>query len=130
MKRSLGPQESLFFALMQMRGQRTVRTGELIGPMGITSQQEEELLRRLARGRLIARVRRGLYLIPSRLPVGGSWSPDEVLALNTLIEDRGGAIKSVARTRSIVTDSTIKFQPEFTPTTIASLEIGPSAPYR
>jgi predicted transcriptional regulator of viral defense system len=90
MKRSLGPQESLFFALMQMRGQRTVRTGELIGPMGITSQQEEELLRRLARGRLIARVRRGLYLIPSRLPVGGSWSPDEVLALNTLIEDRGG----------------------------------------
>src|SRR5882672_9208110 len=90
MKRSLGPQESLFFALMQMRGQRTVRTGELIGPMEITSQQEEELLRRLARGRLIARVRRGLYLIPSRLPVGGSWSPDEVLAPNTLIEDRGG----------------------------------------
>ncbi len=44
----------------------------------------------LARGRLIARVRRGLYLIPSRLPVGGSWSPDEVLALNTLIEDRRG----------------------------------------
>lgn len=76
-----------------MRGQRTVRTGELIGPMGITSQQEEELLRCLARGRLIARVRRGLYLIPSRLPVGGSWSPDEVLALNTLIEDAGGAIK-------------------------------------
>ena len=28
MKRSLGPQESLFFALMQMRGQRTVRTGK------------------------------------------------------------------------------------------------------
>ena len=88
MKRSLGPQESLFFALMQMRGQRTIRTGELIGPMGITSQQEEELLRRLARGRLIARVRCGLYLVPSRLPVGGSWSPDEVLALNTLVEDR------------------------------------------
>jgi hypothetical protein len=66
MKRSLGPQESLFFALMQMRDQRTVRTGELIGPMGITSHQEEELLRRLARGRLIVRVRRGLYLVPSR----------------------------------------------------------------
>jgi len=98
--------------------------------MGITGQQEEELLRRLARGRLIARVRRGLYLIPSRLPVGGSWSPDEVLALNTLIEDRGGAIKFVARTRSIATGSTIKFQPEFMRTTIASQEIGPSAPYR
>src|SRR4030081_2051130 len=90
MKRSLGPQETLFFALMQMRGHRTVRTGQLIGPMGITSQQEEELLRRLARGRLLVRVRRGLYLVPPRLPVGASWSPDEVLALNTLIEDRGG----------------------------------------
>ncbi len=90
MKRSLGPQETLFFGLMQMRGQRTVRTGELVRPMGITPQQEGELLRRLARGRLVARVRRGLYLVPSRLPVGGSWSPDEILALNTLIEDRAG----------------------------------------
>jgi predicted transcriptional regulator of viral defense system len=79
MKRSLGPRETLFFALMQMRGQRTVRTGELLDPMELTSQQEEELLRRLARGRLIARVRRGLYLIPSRLPVGGSWSPERSL---------------------------------------------------
>jgi hypothetical protein len=33
-------------ALMQMRDQRTVRTEELIGPMGITSQQDVELLRR------------------------------------------------------------------------------------
>ena len=90
MKRSLGPQETLFFALMQLRGQRTVRTGELIAPMGITPKQEDELLQRLARGPLIARVRRGLYLVPSRLPVGGAWSPDEILALNTLIEDRGG----------------------------------------
>lgn len=90
MKRSLGPQETLFFGLMQMRGQRTVRTGELVGPMGITPLQEEELLRRLARGRLIARVRRGLYLVPSRLPVGGAWSPDEILALNTLVGDRAG----------------------------------------
>ena len=91
MKRSLGPQETLFFSLMQLRGQRTVRTGELVAPMGITPRQEEEVLQRLARGRLIARVRRGLYLVPSRLPVGGSWSPDEVFALNTLIEDRSGS---------------------------------------
>ena len=90
MKNSLGPLETLFFSLMHLRGQRTVRTGELTAPMGITPNQEEELLQRLARGPLIARVRRGLYLVPSRLPVGGSWSPDEILALNTLIEDRGG----------------------------------------
>lgn len=90
MKKSLGPQETLFFALMQMRDQRLVRTGDLIGPMRITPQQEEDLLGRLARGRLIARVRRGLYLVPSRLPLGGSWSPDEILALDALIKDRKG----------------------------------------
>jgi predicted transcriptional regulator of viral defense system len=39
---------------------------------------------------LIARVRPGLYLVPARLPLGGSWSPDEALALNTLMDDRQG----------------------------------------
>lgn len=90
MKKALGAQETLFFSLMQMRGQRTVRTGDLLDPMRITRPQEEDLLRRLARKRLIARVRRGLYLVPPRLPLGGSWSPEETLALNTLIEDRQG----------------------------------------
>jgi predicted transcriptional regulator of viral defense system len=31
-----------------------------------------------------------LYLLPRRLPLGGTWTPDEILALNTLIEDRRG----------------------------------------
>jgi hypothetical protein len=39
---------------------------------------------------MIARVRRGLYLVPPRLPLGGAWTPDEILAINTLIEDREG----------------------------------------
>jgi predicted transcriptional regulator of viral defense system len=39
---------------------------------------------------MIARVRRGLYLLPPRLPLGGKWSPDEILALNTLIKDSRG----------------------------------------
>jgi predicted transcriptional regulator of viral defense system len=44
----------------------------------------------MSRGGLIARVRPGLYLVPPQLPLGGSWSPDETLALNTLMEDRQG----------------------------------------
>ena len=44
----------------------------------------------MARGGLIARVRPGLYLVPAQLPLGGAWSPDEILALNTLMEDRQG----------------------------------------
>jgi predicted transcriptional regulator of viral defense system len=35
---------------------------------------------------MIAQVRRGLYLVPERLPLGGRWSPDEGLALNALFD--------------------------------------------
>lgn len=48
------------------------------------------MLGRLARKGLIARVRRGLYLVPPKLPLGGKWSPGEFLALKTLIGDKDG----------------------------------------
>jgi predicted transcriptional regulator of viral defense system len=90
MKTGLGKQERQLLAYLQMRGRRTVQTGDLVDPLRLTPEQERELFRRMARGGLLARVRRGLYLAPSRLPLGGSWSPGEALALNTLINDRGG----------------------------------------
>jgi len=90
MKTKLGRQEMQMLAYLQMRKRRTVRTGELTGPLQLTRDQERELFRRMARGGLIARVRPGLYLAPAQLPLGGSWSPDETLALNTLMEDRRG----------------------------------------
>jgi predicted transcriptional regulator of viral defense system len=90
MATALGKIESQFFAYVQMRRLQTVRTGELIDALGVTPQQERELLSRLARRSLIARVRRGLYLVPPRLPPGGRWSPGEFLALTTLLEDQGG----------------------------------------
>jgi predicted transcriptional regulator of viral defense system len=87
MKKRLGQQETQLLAYLQLRKLRTVRTGELTGPLQITREQERELFRRMSRGGLIARVRPGLYLVPALLPLGGSWSPDETLALNTLMED-------------------------------------------
>lgn len=90
MQKILGNLERLLFAYTQLRKLNVLRTGDLTGPLAISGKQERELLSRLARTGLIARVRRGLYLVPSRLPLGGTWSPDEVLALNTLMEDRGG----------------------------------------
>ena len=87
MKRGLGPLETTFFAYIQMRGMRTVRSGELLRPLSLTEWQERKILSRLCGAGLIARVRRGVYLIPPRLPVGGKWSPDEMLALNALMED-------------------------------------------
>jgi len=90
MKVKLGKQEMQMLAYLQMRKRQTVKTGELTDPLQLSLEQERELFRRMARGGLIARVRPGFYLVPARLPLGGSWSPDETLALNTLIGDRKG----------------------------------------
>lgn len=90
MKRGLGETERLLFAYVQMRGHATLRAGELIGPLQLSGPRERNLLSRLAKAGWIVRVRRGLYLVPGKLPLGGKWSPDEILALNTLIEDRKG----------------------------------------
>src|ERR1035441_1039719 len=38
---------------------------------------------------MIARVWRGVYLVPPRLPLGGKWSPGEFLALDTLMATVG-----------------------------------------
>jgi len=77
-------------AYLQMRKRQTVRTGDLVRPLRLTRLQERELFRRLTRGRLIARVRPGLFVVPPQLPLGGSWTPDEALALDTLMQDRKG----------------------------------------
>jgi predicted transcriptional regulator of viral defense system len=86
----LGPLETQFFAYTQLQNLQLVQTGDLTRALGLTPIQERKLLSRLARSGLIARVRRGLYLVPSRLPAGGKWSPGESLALTTLITDRNG----------------------------------------
>lgn len=90
MKRRLGNLERQLFAYAQLRKLGELRTGDLLRPLGITVKQERELYSRLARAGLIAQVRRGLYLVPRELPLGGVWSPDEALALDTLIGDREG----------------------------------------
>jgi predicted transcriptional regulator of viral defense system len=91
MKKKLGDLETQFFAYVQMRKLRTVRTGDLTNsPLRFIPDQERKLLSRLSRGGLIARVRQGLYLVPPQLPLGGAWTPGEALALNTLMKDRGG----------------------------------------
>jgi len=89
-KRNIGRLEAQLLAYTQMRGWTTVRTGDLRTPMRLSADQERKLFSRLARAGMIARVWRGLYLVPPRLPLGGKWSPDEGLALATLMAARGG----------------------------------------
>src|SRR3989304_9269826 len=90
MKRVLGNLERQLFAYTQMRNLRALRTRDLTGPLDISGKQERAVLNRLAKAGMIARVRRGLYLVPPRLPLGGKWSPEEALVLDTLMDDRQG----------------------------------------
>jgi predicted transcriptional regulator of viral defense system len=90
LKRALGNLERQLFAYTQMRNLRALRTRDLTGPLSISGKQERELLNRLSKAGMIAQVRRGLYLVPPRLPLGGKWSPEEALALDTLMADRQG----------------------------------------
>jgi hypothetical protein len=71
MKQKLGRIETQFFAYVQMRQIRTVRTGDLAASVQHRRRIRAETVERLARGGLIARVRQGLYLVPLRLPLWG-----------------------------------------------------------
>ena len=90
MKKGLGEIERLLFAYVQMRKQTTVRTGDLVGPLQLSAPRERNLLSRLAKAGWIARVKRGLYLVPPRLPLGGAWTPSDAAALNALMADAKG----------------------------------------
>jgi predicted transcriptional regulator of viral defense system len=86
MKTTLGRMETQFFAYAQMRQLQKVETGDAAKALGLSPRQELKLLSRLARAGMIARVWRGVYLVPPRLPLGGKWSPGAARALNALMD--------------------------------------------
>tara|TARA_Y100001933_G_scaffold265042_1_gene334594 strand:+ start:43722 stop:44558 length:837 start_codon:yes stop_codon:yes gene_type:complete len=88
MSRQLGQLESAALAYLQLRNLRKVQSGDLTVPLRIAAKQERELLSRMARKGIIANVRKGLYLFPEKLPLGGIWTPEDALAINTLLSDR------------------------------------------
>jgi predicted transcriptional regulator of viral defense system len=88
MARKLGKLEAAALAYVQMRNLRTVKAGELAAALRITAKQDRELLSRMARAGMIAKVRNGLYLFPAKLPLGGLWTPDEATAINALMADK------------------------------------------
>jgi len=90
MNAAIGQLEARVVAYCQSRERPVVSAGDLVRDLRLTAEQERKVLSQLARKGLVARVRRGLYLAPRRLPVGGRWNPSEMLALTTLIEDSGG----------------------------------------
>jgi predicted transcriptional regulator of viral defense system len=93
MKRSgpeLGDLSARFFAYVQLRKRDTIRTGELASILNITESQERSLLHRLSKSGWIVRLKRGVYLVPPRIPAGGKYSPGTALILQKLMEEEKG----------------------------------------
>jgi predicted transcriptional regulator of viral defense system len=88
MTRRLGQLEATALAYFQMRNRRIVKTGDLVAALRMTAKQERELLSRMARARMIANVRRGLYLVPAKLPFAAAWVPDDAAVINALMADK------------------------------------------
>jgi len=75
-------------AYVQMRNLRTVHSGDLVTSLKLSAKQEQDLLSRMNQRGIIAQVRRGLYLVPTKLPLGGVWTPDEASAIAALMADK------------------------------------------
>ncbi len=86
----LGSLSSRFFAYVQLKNLEVVRTGEIAPVLGITGSQEGDLFRRLSDSGWIVRLKRGVYLVPARIPAGGKYSPGVALILQKLMEEQKG----------------------------------------
>lgn len=86
----LGNLASRFFAFVQLKKKDVIRTGELVQVLGITEAQERDLLRRLSKSGWIVRLKRGIYLIPSRIPASGKYGPGAALILQELMKQENG----------------------------------------
>ena len=85
-KDRLGKLEQRFLSYTQWKSLATVRCGELRSVLNLDALQEKKVLSRMARAGVIARLKRGVYLFPSRLPISGLWNPGEYLVLRELMK--------------------------------------------
>jgi predicted transcriptional regulator of viral defense system len=86
----LGSLSSRFFAYVQLKKLDIVRTGEIAPILDISALQERDLFRRLSNSGWIVRLKRGVYLVPPRIPAGGKYSPGTALILQKLMEEEKG----------------------------------------
>lgn len=89
-KSRLGPLEMQLLAYVQMRQLDIVCTGDIASALQISPKQERELLSRMSRSGLIIWLKRGVYLVPSRLPAGGRYAVSEHYILARLMEQLKG----------------------------------------
>ena len=85
-KTKLGKLEMQLLAYAQLRKKEFISSGEIATALDIRAEQEWKLLNRMATSGLIIRLKRGTYLVPSRLPAGGRWTVSGYYILSKLME--------------------------------------------
>lgn len=86
----LGDLSIRLLSYAQMKGKTIARTGDFRRVLGISTTQERKLLSRLAQSGFIIRLKRGVYLIPERIPSGGRYNPGTAYILEKLFEELEG----------------------------------------
>jgi predicted transcriptional regulator of viral defense system len=86
----LGSLSARFFSYVQLKRLDIVRPGEIAPILDISASQERDLFRRLSDSGWILRLKRGVYLVPPRIPAGGKYSPGSALILQKLMEEKQG----------------------------------------
>jgi predicted transcriptional regulator of viral defense system len=84
-----GALENKVFAWAQNRDVRAIRSGDLVKYLGFTKRQEEALLYHMGKTQRIAKIRRGLYLVPRNIPLGGKWKPSPLAVVPVLMRELG-----------------------------------------
>jgi predicted transcriptional regulator of viral defense system len=85
-KTKLGKLEMQLLAYAQLRKKEFIFTGEIAPALNIDKVQEWKLLNRMATAGLIIRLKRGIYLVPSRMPAGVRWTASGYYILSKLME--------------------------------------------
>jgi len=85
-KTKLGKYEMQLLAYAQLRKKEFISSGEIASALDINIEQEWKLLNRMATSGLIIRLKRGVYLVPSRMPAGGRWTVSGYYILSKLME--------------------------------------------
>ena len=85
-KTKLGKFEMQLLAYAQLRKKEFISSGEIAATLDINAEQEWKLLNRMTTSGLIIRLKRGIYLVPSRMPAGGRWTVSGYYILSKLME--------------------------------------------
>lgn len=78
--------EIRFFSWVQFKQKSQVNIQEVESALGLTKRQVIKLLSRLSQNGLIIRLKKGIYLVPKKLPAGGRWGPNKYWVLQKYMD--------------------------------------------